>query len=135
MTLNDLRDLENEVKVMRFYLVLCLTLVPLCTKFSETLSNSSSDIKWKPSQMTLNDLRNLENKVKVTRFELGLCFILGHFCNKSGKSQSNISSDIKWKSFSMTFTTLKMRSRSRGSILVSACTLVPLCTTFSETVK
>ena len=51
-----------------FYLGLHLALVPLCTKFSETSSNSSLDIKQKPFKMTLNDL---VNKVKVTRFELG----------------------------------------------------------------
>ena len=60
MTLNGLRDLENEVKVRRFYLGFHLALVPLRTKFSETLSNSSLDIRQKPFQMTLNDIRNLE---------------------------------------------------------------------------
>ena len=47
MTLNDLRDLENEVKVMRFKLDLCLTLEPLCTKFGESLSNISAYIERK----------------------------------------------------------------------------------------
>ena len=66
MTLNDL-DIENEVKLTRFYLGLCLALVRLCIKFSETLSNKSSDNKQKPFQIILNELCNLENKVKVTR--------------------------------------------------------------------
>ena len=95
MTLNDLRDLENEIKVTRFYLGLHLALVPLCTKFSETLSNISSDIKPKPFQITLNDLHNLENKVQVTRFELGLCLALAVLYTKFGES----SSDIERKSF------------------------------------
>ena len=41
MNLNDLGDLENKVKVMRFYLGVCLILVSLRTKFSETLPNIS----------------------------------------------------------------------------------------------
>ena len=54
MTLNDIRDLENEANVTRFYTGFRLALVPFCTKFSETSSNSYSDIKWKPF---LNDLK------------------------------------------------------------------------------
>ena len=49
--LNDFKwpsDLENEVKVTRFHLVLRLALVPLGAKFSEIASNISSDIKRKP---------------------------------------------------------------------------------------
>ena len=51
MTLNDLRDFINEVKVTRFYLGLLLALVPLdlCTKFSETSTNISSGIELNPS--------------------------------------------------------------------------------------
>ena len=98
-TPNDFRDLENVVKVTRFYVGLRLALVPLFTKFSVTSSIISSDIKRKPFQMTLNDLRNLENKVKVTRFELGLCFALAVLCTKFCESTSNISSDIERKSF------------------------------------
>ena len=97
MTLNEICDLENDVKVTRFYLPLRLALVPLCTKFSKTLSNSSSDIEQKPFQMTLHDLRNLESKVKVTRFELGLCLALGVQCIKFGKISSNSSSDAERK--------------------------------------
>ena len=41
---NDLRDLENKIKVTRFELGLRLALVHLCTKFGEHRSNSSSDI-------------------------------------------------------------------------------------------
>ena len=93
MTLIDLRNLENEVTVTRFYIGLHLALVPLCTKFSETSSNSSSDIKQKPFQITLNDLHNLENKVKVTKFELSLCLALVVLCTEFGESLSNISSD------------------------------------------
>ena len=72
-----------------FYLGLRLTLVPQCTKFSETSSNNSSDIKRKPFQMALNDLRNFENTVKVTRFELGLCLAMGVICTEFGESSSN----------------------------------------------
>ena len=69
----------------------------LCTEFSLTSSNMSSDIMMKPFYLNFNDLRNLEYKVKVTRFKLGLCFVLGHLCHKFGKSLSNISSDIESK--------------------------------------
>ena len=86
MTLNDLHDLENEVKVKRFYIGLHLALVPQYTKFSEILSNSSSDSKQKLFKMTLNDLHNLENKVKVRRFELGLRLALAILCTKFGES-------------------------------------------------
>ena len=82
MTLNDIRDLENEVKVTRFYTGLRFALVPLCTKFSETSSNISLDIKQKPFQMTVNDFSNHENKVKVKRFEHGLCLALAVLCTK-----------------------------------------------------
>ena len=48
MISNALRDLENEVKVTRFMLGLCLAVVPLCTKFSETSLNFSPNIfEWK----------------------------------------------------------------------------------------
>ena len=66
MTLIGLRDLENEVSV-----------VPLCTKFSETASNISSDIKWEQFYMNLNDFPDLENKFKVMRFQLDLFLTLG----------------------------------------------------------
>ena len=36
-TLNDLCDLENEVKVTQFELGLCLALVLLCTIFGEDI--------------------------------------------------------------------------------------------------
>ena len=49
--LSDLRDIENEVKVTSFHLVLCLALVPLCTNFSETVSNISSDSKWELNEL------------------------------------------------------------------------------------
>ena len=42
----------------------------LCTKFSETLRNISSDIKRKPFQSNLNDLCDLEKKDTVMRFNL-----------------------------------------------------------------
>ena len=41
VALNDLRDLENEVKVTQFKLCLRLALVLLCTKFGEDTSNIS----------------------------------------------------------------------------------------------
>ena len=101
MTLNDLRDLENEVKVTMFYIYigLRLSMVPMCTKFSENLSNRSSDINHKPYQMILNDLNNLENKVMVTKFEPGLCFAMGPLYTKFGEKSSNTSSDTEQKSF------------------------------------
>ena len=68
--------------------------MPLCTKFSETSSNSSSDIKQKPFQMTVNDLHNLENKVKVTMFEFVLWLALVVLCTEFGESLSNISSGL-----------------------------------------
>ena len=46
--LNDLCDLEKEVKVTQFKLGLCLALVLLCIKFGENTSNISSEIEWKP---------------------------------------------------------------------------------------
>ena len=49
VALNDLCDLENEVKVTQFELGLCLALVLLCTKFGEDTSNISSDIERKLS--------------------------------------------------------------------------------------
>ena len=49
VALNDLCDLENEVKVTRFELGLLLALVHQCTKFSEDTSNISLDIERKPS--------------------------------------------------------------------------------------
>ena len=97
MTLHDLRDLENEVKVTGFYLGLRLSLVPLCTQFSETSSNSFSDIKRKTFQITLNNLRNLENKVKVTRFEIDLSLVLVLLCTEFNEDISNSSSDIERK--------------------------------------
>ena len=95
MNLTDLCDLENEVKVTRFYLGLCLILVPLCIKFSETLPNISSDIKRKPFQINLNDLCDLEKKDKVMRFNPGPCFALVSLCTKFGEDTSNNSSGIE----------------------------------------
>ena len=70
--LNDLCDLENEVKVTQFKLGLCLALVLLCTIFVEDKSNISSDFGQKPSFICrrLNDLCDLGNEFKVTQFEL-----------------------------------------------------------------
>ena len=99
MTLNDLCDLENEVKVVRFHLILHLALVPLGAKFSEFASNISSDIKRKPFLINLNDLGDLEHKVKVTRFFLGLCPILVPLCTKFSESLPNSSSGIERKPF------------------------------------
>ena len=48
MNLNDIRDLENKVKVMRFEPDCSIALVPLCTKFVDSSSNISSDIEQKP---------------------------------------------------------------------------------------
>ena len=64
---------KSQCPMLVFALPWCL----LCTKFSETSSNSSSDTKQKPLQMILNDFRNLENTVKLTRFELGLLLYPG----------------------------------------------------------
>ena len=97
MTFNDLRDLENEDKVTRFHLGLHFAMVPLCTKISETSSNSSSDNKRKSFLLTLNDRRNLKNKVKVMRFEPNLCLTLAVLCTKFDERSSNISSDIERK--------------------------------------
>ena len=99
MTLNNLHNLENEVKVIGFHHVLCIALVPLCTKFSETASNMSSDIKQEPYQMNLNDLDDFEIKVKVMRCEHDLCLAMGLLCTKFGESSSNINSDIERKPF------------------------------------
>ena len=35
--LNDLREIENKVKVTRFELGVCLVMGPLCNKFGESL--------------------------------------------------------------------------------------------------
>ena len=59
MTLNALHGLENEGKFTKFNLGLRLAVVPLCTKFSETSSNISSDIEWKPFCKILNILCDL----------------------------------------------------------------------------
>ena len=88
MILNDLRDLENEVKVMRFYLGLCLILIPLCAKFKETSSNISP---------VLNDLSDLEKKAKVLRFNPGNRLALLPLCTTFGEDKLNISPDIEWK--------------------------------------
>ena len=75
VALNDLCDLEIEVKVTQFKLGLHLALVLLCTKFGEDTSYISSDIERKPF-FTCHRLKmtscDLENKVKVTRFKFGL---------------------------------------------------------------
>ena len=97
MNLNDLRDLENEIKVLRFYLGLCLILVPLCTTFSETSPNISSDIKRESFQINLNDHCDLEKKDKVMRFNLGLCLALVPLCTKFGEDTSKNSSSIARK--------------------------------------
>ena len=47
--LNDLCDLENDVKVTQFERGLCLALVLLCTTFGEHTSNISLDIERKAS--------------------------------------------------------------------------------------
>ena len=49
--MNDLCDLENEVKVTQFKLGLRLALVLLCTTFGEDALNISSDIEWESSFM------------------------------------------------------------------------------------
>ena len=46
--LNDLPDLDNNVKVTRLELGLCVAWEPLCTKIGESSSNISSDIEQKP---------------------------------------------------------------------------------------
>ena len=74
MTLNDLRNLENKVKVIKFKHGLCFALGPF--------------------QMTLNDICDLENEVKVTRFYSGLRLALVSLCTKFSET---ISSDIKQK--------------------------------------
>ena len=50
--LNDLCDLEHEVKVTRFELDLLLVLLLQCTKLGEDKSNISRDIAWKPYFMS-----------------------------------------------------------------------------------
>ena len=94
VTLNDLCDLENEVKVTQFKLGLSIALVLMCTIFGEDTSNISKDIEWKPSFIccTLNDLCDPENEDKVTQIELGLRLALVLMCTKIGKDRSNISS-------------------------------------------
>ena len=89
VALNDLYDLENEVKVTQFKLGICLALVLLCTIFGEDTSNSSSDIEQKPSfiHQRLNDLCALENEVKVTQFEIGLRLALVLLCTKFGEDR------------------------------------------------
>ena len=90
MTLNDVHNNKNEVKVTRFELGLCLGLAVLCTKFCESLSNISSDIERKSFQMTLNNIRDLENEVKVTRFFTGLHLALVPRCNKFSETSLKI---------------------------------------------
>ena len=97
MNFHDLRDLENKVTVTRFFLGLCLILVVLCTKFSETLPSISSDIKWNPFQINLNHLCDLGKKDKVTRFNSGPLLALVPLCTKFGEDTSNNSSGIEQK--------------------------------------
>ena len=47
MNLNDLRDIENKVKVIRFEFRLCLAMGPLAV-VRVSSKNSSSDIEQKP---------------------------------------------------------------------------------------
>ena len=59
MNLNDLRELENKVKITRIEACFCLSLEPLCTKFGERWSNISSAIEQKPFKMILNAFRDI----------------------------------------------------------------------------
>ena len=60
VALNDLCDLGNDIKVIKFKLGLLLELVLPCTKFGEDTSNVSSDIEQNvPYVVDLNDLCDL----------------------------------------------------------------------------
>ena len=93
VTLNDLCDLENEIKVTWFELGLHRALVLICPNIFEETSNISSDIAQNhpPYLVHLNDFCDPENEVKVTQFELGLCLAPVLLCTIFGEDESNIS--------------------------------------------
>ena len=94
VALNDLRDLENKVKVTRFKLGFRHALMLPCTRFGEHTSNISSDIKQKPFLINSNGLLGLEIKVKITKFNLCFHLALVPLCTEFGEITSDISYNI-----------------------------------------
>ena len=87
VALNDLYDIENEVKITSSSLVFILPsyfcvpyLVRICQVFLQILSGNHLSYV-----VAFNDLCHLENKVKVTQFELGLRLALFLLCTKFGE--------------------------------------------------
>ena len=76
MTLNDLCNLENEVKVTQFEFGLQLALVLLWTKFGEDMSNISWDIEQKPSFISRHPKWPLTLKMRSRSPSSNLVFVL-----------------------------------------------------------
>ena len=86
MKINDLCDLENKVKVMRFELCLWLPWdlsVPILMRGRQIFLHilSRNHLKW-----ILNALRGLEKEVRVTRFNLGSPLTVVPLCTKFSKT-------------------------------------------------
>ena len=138
IALNDLCDLENEVKVTHLNFVFILHWCCCVPKLLRIRQLFLQDIEWKLAYVVdLNDLCDTENEIKVTQFKLGLCLALILLCTIFGEDKSNISSDIEWKqSFICCRLEWRLWTKKWGQgyrFKIGLClALVLLCTKFGE---